>query len=164
MWQIRLARCPSLLSNPLQRVNNKNYRNTILHKTLFTVAKMNYFSIYHHKIKMTNKTSNRYVFKLVILSSKYFLVHINYRVVHPRKKWSSRPQTKWRKSQNYAFVYMRCFAKQTKYFRNSETYQTQTIVASTELKICSNGVKQLRNQMWRNITYLFREFMNELSV
>ena len=32
---------------------------------------------------------------------------------------------------------------QSKYFRNSETYQTQTI----ELKICSNGIKQLRNNM-----------------
>jgi hypothetical protein len=61
--------------------------------------------------------------------------------------WSSQSQTKCSRSQNYAFGYTRCFANlsncQSKYFRNSETYQTQTI----ELKICSNGIKQLRNNM-----------------
>ena len=41
------------------------------------------------------------------------------------------------------FFYTRCFAKQTKYFRNSETDQTQTV----EMKIRSNGIKQLRNNM-----------------
>ena len=55
----------------------------------------------------------------------------------------SRSQTKCSRSQNYVFVYTRCFAKQTKYFRNSETDQTQTF----ELKICSNRIKQLRNNM-----------------
>jgi hypothetical protein len=57
----------------------------------------------------------------------------------PPDKWSSRSQTTCSRSQNYAFVYMQCFAKQIKYFRNSSEV------------------------IWRNITYLFREFMNELS-
>ena len=67
----------------------------------------------------------------------------------PPEKWSSRSQNKCSRSQNCAFVYMRCFAKQTKYFRNLEMYQTES--SSSEI-------------IWRSITYLFREFMNEISV
>jgi hypothetical protein len=37
----------------------------------------------------------------------------------PPEKLSSRSQTTCSRSQNYAFVYMQCFAKQIKYFRNS---------------------------------------------
>jgi hypothetical protein len=51
----------------------------------------------------------------------------------PPEKRSSRSQTTCSRSQNNAFVYMQCFAKQIKYFRNSRW--TQTI----ELEICTNG-------------------------
>jgi hypothetical protein len=54
---------------------------------------------------------------------------------------------------------MRCFAKQTKYFRNSEMYQTQTI----ELKICSNGIKQLRNNMKKYYVLISRVYERNIS-
>jgi hypothetical protein len=76
----------------------------------------------------------------------------------PPEKWSSRSQTKCSRSQNYAFVYMQCFAKQIKY-----SGETRDWVMSIELEICSNGSNS-SEIIWRNITYLFRAFMNELSV
>jgi hypothetical protein len=78
----------------------------------------------------------------------------------PPEKLSSRSQTKCSRSQNCAFVYMRCFAKQTKlYFRNLVMYQTQTI----ELKICSNGIKQLRNNMKKYYVLISRVYERNIS-
>ena len=82
------------------------------------------------------------------------------------RKWSSRSQTKCSRSQtkcsrsqNYAFVNTRCFAKQTKYFRKSETYQTQTI----ELKISRNVIKQLRNNMKKYYVLISRVYERIIS-
>ena len=78
----------------------------------------------------------------------------------PPEKLSSRSQTKCSQSQNCAFVYMRCFAKQTKlYFRNLVMYRTQTI----ELKICSNGIKQLRNNMKKYYVLISRVYERNIS-
>jgi hypothetical protein len=77
----------------------------------------------------------------------------------PPEKWSSRSQTKCSWSQNYAFVYMQCFAKQIKYSGETRDW----VMTSIELEICSNGSNS-SEIIWRNITYLFGEFMNELSV
>ena len=54
---------------------------------------------------------------------------------------------------------MRCFAKQTKYFRNFQMYQTQTI----ELKICPNGIKQLRNNMKKYYVLISRAYERNIS-
>ena len=48
----------------------------------------------------------------------------------------SRSQNKCSRSQNYAFVYMQCFAKQIKY--SCETRDRLKLL-SIELEICSNG-------------------------
>jgi hypothetical protein len=73
----------------------------------------------------------------------------------PPEKWSSRSQTTCSRSQNYAFVYMQCFAKQIKYF------ETRDRLRLLSWKFSQTPMKQLRSNMKKY--YLFREFMNELS-